>query len=235
MANEITTTGNKLPATTTADPFMAYADAVKPQHILGKLLKHSKGDYTAGEDDESIPAGTKMVAAMDLLTLGYVHWTAGKPDEHRMVLVADGVQPPRRAELGDSDPAQWEKDAKGEPRDSWQLSQYLPMIDQTGELFTFSTSSRGGIGALAALARTYARGRAGHPERFPVVELRVDSYQHSNSAYGKIKVPAFKAVGWEAKGTFWQAAGMEAAPSPKGGGLGAETVAEDEMSDSIPF
>jgi hypothetical protein len=231
--NAITTTEAKALATIhDVDPFLAYADAVRPQHIIGKLLKHSKGEYFASEDSEVIPLGTKMVAALDLLTLGFVHWSNGKPDEHRMTLVADGVPPPRRSELGDADPAQWEeKDAKGEPRDPWQLTQYLPMVDETQETFTFSTSSRGGIGAIATLARQYARGRAAHPNDFPVVELRVDAYQHSNSAYGRIKVPELTVVGWEPKSTFFKAAAIES-PAAEGD-FGAETA--DEMSDFIPF
>ena len=226
MPTQLTTSDTKLLATTNVDPFLAYANAVRPQHIIGKLLKHSKGEFLAGEDNEVIPLGTKMVAAMDLLTIGYVRWSDGRPSEHRMVLVADGVQPPRRAELGDTDPAQWEeRDATGAPRDPWQLTQYVPMIDESGDLFTFSTSARGGIGAIATLARDYARGRAPHPGAFPVVELQVDAYQHSNSAYGRIKVPVFKCVGWEAKATFLKAAGME-------------TPAADVKSptmDEIPF
>jgi hypothetical protein len=235
MLNAITTTENQaLTTTTDVDPFLAFADAVRPQHIIGKLLKHSKGEFLAGEDSESLPAGTKMVAAMDWLTIGFVHWSGGKPDEHRMVLVASGERPPRRVELGDIDPASWEeKDASGAPRDPWQLVQYLPMIAEDSSLFTFSTGSRGGIGALAALARQYARGRAGNPDKFPVVELLVDSYQHSNSAYGRIKVPKLKLVGWEPKITFLTAAGLDS-PTCEGGAFGAES-GDEEMSDSIPF
>ena len=235
MTQELTITKNQALATTNgADPFLAYADAVRPQHILGDLLKHSKGEFLAGEDNETIPPKKKMVAALDLLTIGYVHWSGGKPIEHRMILVANGVQPPRRAELGDTDPTQWEeKDASGAPRDPWQLTQYLPMVAEDGKLFTFSTSSRGGIGAIANLARHYARGRAGHPNSFPVIELQVEAYQHSNSAFGRIKVPVLKCVGWESKSTFFKAAGMEA-PAVEEDAFGAKAAA-DKMDDSIPF
>jgi hypothetical protein len=235
MSTELTTTKTQALATThEVDPFLTYADAVRPQHIIGKLLKHSKGEYLAGEDSEVVPLGTKLIAAMDLLTIGFVRWSGGKPIEHRMVLVADGVQPPRRAELGDNDPAQWEeRDASGAPRDPWQLTQYLPAVDESGELSTFSTSSRGGIGAIATLARHYARGRAAHPDAFPVVELQVDAYQHSNAAFGRIKVPKFACVGWESKATFFKAAGMES-PAAAQGDFGAEAAAE-EMDDAIPF
>jgi hypothetical protein len=234
MTNELTTTETKPLATTTdVDPFLAYADAVRPQHIIGSLLKHSKGEYLSGEDNEVIPLGTKMVAAMDLLTIGHVRWFGGKPIEHRMVMVADGVKPPRRDELSDNDRAQWEeKDAAGAPRDPWQLTQYLPMVAEDGEIFTFSTSSRGGIGAIAVLARMYARGRKSNPDKFPVIELQVDAYQHSNSAFGRIKVPKFVAVGWENKGTFFKAAGLEMTDTEEGN-FGAEPAVE--MSDSIPF
>ena len=36
------------------DPFQAFADAVAPQYILGKLLKFSKGDWLAGENSEPV-------------------------------------------------------------------------------------------------------------------------------------------------------------------------------------
>jgi hypothetical protein len=236
MSTDLTTTKTQtqaLATTNEVDPFLIYADAVRPQHIIGKLLKHSKGEYLAGEDNEIVSLGTKMVASMDLLTIGYVRWSSGKPAEHRMVLVADGVQPPRRSELGDTDPKQWEeKDASGAPRDPWQLTQYLPLVDETGELFTFSTSSRGGIGAVATLARNYARGRATHPDAFPVIELQVDAYQHSNSAYGRIKVPKFVCVGWESKATFFKAAGME---SPATEQDDFDSSHSDDLSDEIPF
>jgi hypothetical protein len=227
MANDLTTTETKLPATMNADPFLAYADAVHPQHILGSILKHSKGEFLSGEVDECIPLGTKMVAAMDLLTIGYVEWRDGKPANHFMTMVASGEKPPRCDDLGDQDPETWEKGPDGKPRDPFQFSQYLPCCDESGEVFTFSTSARGGIGALAALARNYARGRAAHPDKFPVVELAVDSYQHQT--FGKIKTPKFVVVGWESKATFFKAAGLEADTTEPVG------EAEQEMSDSIPF
>jgi hypothetical protein len=233
MTNELATSQQTAVATIGNDPFLAYADAVRPQHIIGRLLKHSKGEYLAGEDSEAIPLGTKMIAAMDLLTIGFVHWSGGKPDEHRMVLVADGVQPPRRAELGDTDPTEWEeKDPTGAPRDPWAMTQYLPMVDETGELFTLSTSSRGGIGALAALARQYARGRAAHPDAFPVIELQIDTYTHSNPAFGRIKVPKFVCVGWEAKSTFFKAAGLDTPTTSEGD---FDAAATDKMDDAVPF
>jgi hypothetical protein len=232
MSNDLTTIKNQaLASTNLTDPFLAFADAVHPQHILGKLLKHSKGDYLAGEAEESLPLNTKMIVAMDLLTAGYVEWSGGKPVSHHMVMVADGVKPPQRAELGNSDPVNWENGPDGKPRDPFQFTQYLPMIDEAGEVFTFSTSARGGVGALAALARQYARGRAAHRDAFPVIELRSDSYPHA--VYGRVKFPVFKIIGWESKSTFWKAAGMEA-PIAEQSDFGHSEPA-NEMDDSIPF
>jgi hypothetical protein len=215
MSNDLTTNGNRVPATINNghDPFLDYANSVRAEYTIGKLLKFAKGDYTAGEADEIIPHGTKLIAAVDLLTLGHVKWLGGKPAEHRMILVASGEKPEPRSELGDHDEALWELDDAGKPRDPWQLTQYLPMMAEDQELFTLTTSSRGGIGALATLARAYARRRVAHPGQFPVIELGVDAYQHSNSTYGRIKVPTLKVIGWEPKATFLKAAGMDG-PEP---------------------
>ena len=36
------------PSVSDIDPLVAYADAVSPRHIVGKLLRFIKGDYFAG-------------------------------------------------------------------------------------------------------------------------------------------------------------------------------------------
>jgi hypothetical protein len=229
MTTALTTTGtHKAIATTGNDPFCAFADAIAPKHILGDLLKFNKGDYLAGETAETIPVGTKVTVGMDLLLVGWVRWENGKPIEHRMVRVADGKSPQRRAELGDDDRSLWEIDSQGKPRDPWALTQYVPAIDESGDLFTFCTTSRGGINALADLSRYYGRNRHAHPDEFPVVELSVETYQHSNPQFGRIKVPSFKPVGWSLKHDFWDTIGTEVPSTPAASGA-------DEMSDPIPF
>ena len=180
---EITTTKNHALATTNdVDPFLTYADAVSPKHILGDLLKFNKGDFLAGETAETIPVGTKVTVGMDLLLIGWVRWENGKPIEHRMVRVADGQSPQRRAELGDDDRSTWEIDTQGKPRDPWALTQYVPMVDEAGDIFTFCTTSRGGINALADLSRYHGRNRRAHVDEFPVVELQVETLPAQQSA-----------------------------------------------------
>ena len=119
-----------------------------------------------------------------------------------------------------------EKGPDGKPRDPFQFTQYLPMVDETGEVFTFSTSSRGGISALAALARQYARSRVAHPDAFPVIELQVDGYTHQS--YGRIKVPKFLVVGWEDKATFFKAVGIEGPPAEQGE-FGSESARNERL------
>ena len=233
MLNQIVTTerssANAI-ATTGINVFEAFANAVAPKHILGRLLKFAKGDYLAGEAGETVPLGTKLVAGIDWQLVGWVRWEASKPVEHRMVRIIDGQPPSRRAELGDHDQTRWEPDLQGQLRDPWCLTHYLPMVDEAQEIFTFSTTSRGGTGALADLARYYAKQFRAHPNEFPVIELQVGAYQHQNPHFGRIKVPDFKRVGWEPKNTFWKAVGAD------------DLVSESEQSadpavfsDDIPF
>jgi hypothetical protein len=225
-------------AITGVNPFEAFADAVAPKYILGKLLKFAKGDYLAGETSEIVPLGTRLVAGMDCQLVGWVRWDAGKPVEHRMVRIVDGKAPQRRADLGDHDQSQWERDSQGQLRDPWCLSHYLPMVDQTQEVFTYATTSRGGTGALADLARYYGKQLRVHPDEFPVIELQVGAYQHQNPQFGRIKFPEFKRVGWEPKNTFWRLIGTDdAAVESEQTERTTEQRSADGFSDAddIPF
>jgi hypothetical protein len=214
------------------DPFLAYADAIAPRNIVGTLMKFNKGDYLAGEEGKVIAPGTKLTANVDELLAGLIKWQDGKPVEQRMIRVADGVSPAVRADLGDMDESLWETDDKGEPKDPWQPTNYLPLMDADGNLFTFTTSSRGGLRAVGELVRRYAWHRKNNPDVHPVIALGVGSYKHTNKAYGIIKFPELSPAGYEHKGKF--AAAMAAA-----GFAVSETVpaAEeaDDMSDEITF
>lgn len=186
--------------------FQSYGDQVSQKSIVGKLLKFSKGDYLMGEDNEEVEEGTQLVANMDELMVGWIRWQDSKPTDQIMGKVAEGYQPQRRNELGDNDKAQWEIDEQGRERDPWQFSNYLVM-KKTGEsgddaLFTFTTSSRGGLNAIGELCKVYGKEMRQRPDEFPIVSLEVGSYNHSNKAYGRIKFPIFKVVGWAPKAEF---------------------------------
>lgn len=186
--------------------FQSYGDQVSQKSIVGKLLKFSKGDYLMGEDNEEVEEGTQLVANMEELMVGWIRWEDGKPTDQIMGRVSEGYQPPKRNTLGDDDKTRWEVDEQGRERDPWQFSNYL-LLKTPGEsgddhLFTFTTSSRGGLNAIGELCKTYGKEMRQRPDDLPVVALEVGSYQHSNKAYGRIKFPIFKVVSWAPKAEF---------------------------------
>ena len=202
--NEISKPSNTAVGSTAVNPFLAYGEAQNQRAIVGKLLRFTKGDFLAGQEDEEVPVGTQFVANMDEMLAGWIRWENNRPTDHVMGKVSSGYQPPRRNELGDTDKDAWEVDLAGEPRDPWQFSNYL-LLKGTGgdsELYTFTTSSKGGLDALGELCKAYGAAMAQRPDEYPVVALGVNAYDHPNRALGRIKVPVFKIVGWAPKGVF---------------------------------
>ena len=165
MKKQISKENTELTNVSDIDPLVAYADAISPRHIVGKLLRFSKGDFFAGEESQPIPVGTTLTVAADELLAGWIKWADGKPIAHNMVRVADGKLPPKRSDLGDQDHATWETDDRGEPRDPWQFTNYLPMMDENSELYTFATSSDGGLTVVSDLVRRYGPTSASPPRR----------------------------------------------------------------------
>jgi hypothetical protein len=187
---------NKAIATIGPDPFAVYAASAAPRTIVGKLLKFNKGDYLAGESAEPISEGTKFIAAMDELLVGWIRWDNSKPAEHRMGRVIDRFVPEPRSALGDNNAAAWETDPAGDARDPWQFCNYLVLKNcATGELFTLVASSRGSINAIGDLCRQYSRASKTHPDDYPVIALQSGVYAHRNKSYGRIKFPVLTVVG----------------------------------------
>ena len=89
--------------------------------------------------------------------------------------------------------------------DPWQRTNYLVFRDigldthDEDRMYTFTTSSKGGISAIGKLCNQYGKGMRQHPSEYPIVELQVDSYAHPIKEYGRIKVPMLELVGWESK------------------------------------
>jgi hypothetical protein len=227
-------TGTQVATVDVSDALTQYADTFAPQYIIGKMLRFSKGDWLVG--DGTVEPGTTFTVNADEFMAGWIKWLANKPVEHLMVRVIDGVVPKLRPQLGDNDRELWETDKDGKPKDPWTFTNYLPLLDDKRELFTFTTSSRGGIGAVAKLMRLYARHRKRHPDVFPLIKIGVDSYQHKDRNLGRIKFPVFEPAGYVPKADFLAAlaeGGFTTAEYPA-----AETVDDDEdfkMDDSIPF
>jgi len=210
--NEVANRNSTSVSAPAANPFTAYGEQASQKSIVGKLLKFSKGDFLAGQDEDEVPAGTEFVANMDELLAGWIRWEENKPTDQIMGKVSDGYQPPRRNELGDTDKTQWEVDAQGKERDPWQFSNYL-LLKGTGddsELYTFTASSKGGLNALGDLCKAYGKALAQRPNEYPVISVGVSSYNHPNKEYGRIKVPTFTICGWASKSVFEEA--VEDAP-----------------------
>jgi len=202
--NDITKRQNTSVSTeTSSNPFTAYGEAATHRNIVGELLKFSKGDWMVGQDNTDVPVGTQYIVNMDELLIGWIRWEENKPTDHIMGKVSAGYAPPRRNELGDTEQNEWEVDDRGQPRDPWQLSNYMLVKGVSdGELYTFTTGSKGGRDAIGDLCKAYGGVMAQHPEEYPVVAIGVRSYEHPNRSYGRIKTPEFKIVSWAAKSAF---------------------------------
>src|SRR5262249_35672947 len=123
---------------------------------------------------------------------GWVKWVNGKPAEYRMR--QPGRRLPDREELGDLDEAEWEAGPDGEPRDPWQSTRFVYLVDRlTAEAYTFSTSSYGGRAAVNDLANQIQRMRFAHPGAVPVVELRATPML---TRFGRKSRPWFKVIDW---------------------------------------
>jgi hypothetical protein len=240
----VANTGSAVAVAGNYNPFEAYAEAANTSRIVGDLLKFSKGDYTAGQNGDEVAIGTQVAANMGEFYVGWVKWVDGKPAEQMMGKIGDGYVPARRSELGDHDKDLWEVDDNGQQRDPWQVTNYLVMMDpKSGKLYTFTASSKGGLGALGKLAGLYGKNMRSMPDKYPLVALNVDKYKHPNKAFGIIKTPKLDVVGWVDKGIFEAAmaaaaadssedetAPFKEAPAPKG--KGAKVAVVNESMDT---
>ena len=156
-----------------------------------------------GPNKDLISPDKRFVAVMDTLTVGYIKWVGGKPVDSRMGLVADGFRPVHRSELDDLDSKNWEVDENGDRIDPWQKTTLIVFVSPTAphDLFTFTTSTEGGKGAIRDLCEAHARTTEGAGQ-YPVVTLGSDSYQHKDRTNGRVNVPVFKIVDCVEAGPF---------------------------------
>jgi hypothetical protein len=122
----------------------------------------------------------------------------GSPPTLISVGIYEDAALPSREELGDTDPALWEKSRfTGEPVDPWQDQFRTPIVaqDDGGEIFELTSRSKTSMFAFRSLLNRYAR----HPQRkkglIPLVTLSVGSYHNSKLGQDKPK-PVFQIIGW---------------------------------------
>jgi hypothetical protein len=219
------------------DGFQEHAD-MSGSHIVGTLLKFSKGDYLVGQNGDLMQEGTELAANLLGMKTGWIKWHEKKPVEQIMGLFIHtfGKEPkfkmPTRKELGDLDEALWETDKDGKPQDPWQETTYLvlkvPGVEGVEGLFTMPISSKSGKNAIDALCGSFAKlARMRAPGEQPIIKLGVDRYQHKE--YGWQKVPVFTITGWVPAGEFDNAIAEDAAQKE------ADAAARKAADEDIPF
>lgn len=187
-----------------------------------RILKFTKGRFEIGAD---LVTNRTYIVPMDQLRVGWVKFGGGKVVDERLGKVADGFIEAERDTLGDLDENAWEIDMARRPRDPWVLTNQLPLVDQeSGAVAVFVTNSRGGLDAVAGLADIYARNlHLG----LPIVRLAVDSYEHKS--FGRIEVPTFPVIGWDASGVVTPEIEIKSIDGPP------VATRRSDMDDDIPF
>jgi hypothetical protein len=189
--------GNPPPATPPpSNPFEVFGKAVVRRPLFD-LLKFNKGDYLRGRYSEETPLGSEWVVVMPSLETGWIEWRESKPVNRFMGRLIEGFVRKPRHEMGQTDQAQWEQDGQGHPRDPFQLTNEVIFVSRDlSEVYLFTTSSKGGIGALGELAGHYGARIRQRPDDYPVVKLSSSSYAHSDRSIGRVKTPLFPIAAW---------------------------------------
>jgi len=172
-----------------ANPFANYRRD-RQRKLLGMVLKFVKTGFIAGRDRVTIPFGTEFVAAVPWLQLGYQKWVDQQIVDSAMGYYAEGFTPPPRGLLDDTDQNLWAVGRDGKPADPWTWLKLLPFIDpNTDDIYTFITSSSGGINAIDDLAESFGRAKGG---TLPLIALGMETYNHKT--FGPVNNPKFAFV-----------------------------------------
>ena len=186
---------NDLTRVLTSDGWDDVAAEAHERVLRGTLLKFNDWNWFRGKEAEPVEKGTRLVA-IDTAA-AWARWAGGRPVEYRMR--QNGKPLPDRVELGSTDTATWETDPGGKPRDPWQSTRFVYLVNpDTAEAFTFSTSSWGGREAVINLGDSIARMRSAHPNALPVVSLEAAAM---HTKYGRKSKPVFKIVDWKVTGS----------------------------------
>ena len=192
------------------NPFQAYGNVAAPR-VIGQHLKFARGTYEYGANATPLATGTALVAVMRTLELAWVRWGGAKPLERVCGLVADSYIPPQRRDLGHEDSALWERTPDGSLKDPWTFSNRVVLLRQDDRsVFSFETSSRGGLDALGKLCQAYG---AADPATYPEIELGSDSYLHKTPGVGRVKLPLLRVIGFVPAREIDEALGLTARPA----------------------
>lgn len=200
------------------DPFSSYGAKVGQQ---GTFLTFKNGEFLFGQNGDELPIGTKLAANVGGLRVGWKRWFAGAVTDDMLELLVDQKPLQPRNSLGDMDPQMWERDEKTkEPRDPWQFTNELTLVDGDGETYIYATASKGGIGAIGRLCKVYGKEYRQRPGMVPIVELATDFYMHKD--YGKTYFPIFNLVDWVSEEEL-----LASGAADEGGGSDERAVATE--------
>jgi hypothetical protein len=199
---------NALAPIDTSDPYLAYAAKTVTQE--GSFLSFKGGEWLFGQDGAMLALGTRLACNMEGLKIGWRRWWNKEITDDLLELLSDQKPVPMRNSLGDPDPGMWEVGTDAKPRDPWVFTNQLQLIDAEGNLYLYSTNSKGGLNAIGQLCKAYGQERRQRPGMIPIVELSNDYYMHRE--YGKTYVPKFELVGWTEANTLDMDGGAELPP-----------------------
>jgi hypothetical protein len=203
-------------------PQQAYLDEIAPAAIVGRLIKFGKeGTFITADDGEPVAEDVDFTVLADQTLIGWLRFhDDDRPPDRVMGLLYDGFRMPARAELGDTDRANWPAGLSGGPEDPWRHHIYLVLQHaDTAELYTFVTPSRTGRRAVGNLLRHYDRMQRTHPNELPVVKLKVGGFQHKDERIGWVPTPVFAVVG----------------RAPRDSAVKPDTSTQAQLDDEIPW
>jgi hypothetical protein len=189
--NDLVTNGNKALAAFNGggNPFTQAAEDLGVSEGVYLKFNGNTGEYTFGADQEELPEGTQLVAIMDSIARGFICWNDSEVIDEVMVSILDG-NPPKESELTDHAPYTGDDDG-------WSEQIRIVFKDvETGETYTFKTSSRAAMRAVGSLMKDYGRQFKNHPDENPVIEISSSSYMPKEKKHGKKHAPILKIVGW---------------------------------------
>ena len=85
------------------DPFERLEKELTNQRIIGSLLKFIKGDWKAGQNNDDVDEGTRLLAYISAVHDGWTYWCDGRPEKYEVDMVTKNARVKTRAELGDTE------------------------------------------------------------------------------------------------------------------------------------
>src|SRR5262249_47112338 len=180
----------------TRTPVARYLDDIAPSGIVGQMIKFKDKKFVVTETEEAISEDAEFVAILDQTLIGYVKFPEDAPPVRVQGLLYDGFVMPERCDLGDNDESESPLGINDRPTDPWQHQICMVLQKrETGEFYTFVTSSVTGRRACGQLLRHYDRMRRTNSDELPIVKLKVGGFAHRDERIGWVSTPAFAVVG----------------------------------------